>query len=413
MNTLRTSSFLVSALLCMAGSTGALGATAEEVEEAKREQALAEARQATAEADAAVAKAKLGSIDVSKLPKVTGEASKLNVEGNILAYDAVDRIAALIAEDVAGAVGSSTVVIYSEKEINAVLQSRAFRKNLDMLNGEMGKFFVPPLASDNADCKAPAVGGGGLGPLGSIDAALQVLTLFKVDKKYEGMDVTVDSFALATAVLAKLKARGGGKAIYPGTYTVGAFADASGDVFAKSAIVAGIDRLGDNQARIDLALSDIARRKESIKTRSADPKTVPKDCVAAFADSQVILDNLEARAKAMKARGEKFTTAATTVDEKTGASLLQMLAMSEAMARDHAGAFVLQLKPIAAGGTTLTKTSLFATSFRFSGGAIVSYLLVSGVDGTVVRSGTVPEYGGYVKPEHLQGYIAGNRMQRK
>ena len=390
-------------------SVGTLAATQDEVDNAKLQQQLAEARKATAEAEAAEARAKLGTLDTSKLTKPSGEAKGLTVEGTLLAYAAVDRIAEVVATKVQAVVGASPVVIYSEKEINALIQSRAFLKNLQMLDSAMGRIVVPELAADNDKCTEPKSGGAGLGVLGSIDVALQVLSLFKVDKKLEGADVTVDSFALASAVLAKLREKGVTTTIYPALYLAGAFDAPPNDAFSKSEIVRLLDGLDLRQAQMDAKLADITRRREKIKARAEDATNKPTAaCKAAFAEAQTIYDNLEIRIKAAKVRADKYTTVATTVDEKTGVTLLQFLVQSEQMSKMLPGAYVLQLKPIAAGGTTLTKTSLLTTNFRFSGGAIVSYMLVSGSQGAIAASGTIAEYGGYAKPEDL-----GSVMQQK
>jgi hypothetical protein len=72
------------------------------------------------------------------------------------------------------------------------------------------------------------------------------------------------------------------------------------------------------------------------------------------------------------------------------------------MTRTHAGAAVLQIKSIGAGGTTYTKTNIFTTQFRFSGGAIVSYLLVDGIGGNVLASDVLSQYGGFIKADELE-----------
>lgn len=89
---------------CLIASNALADTTQDAIDEAKRVQQLEEARKATAqarqaiaEAEAAEAKAKLGSFDISKLTKPSGEAKGLNIEGTILAYRGLDRIASAIA----------------------------------------------------------------------------------------------------------------------------------------------------------------------------------------------------------------------------------------------------------------------------------------------------------------------------
>lgn len=401
---------LIAATLAMSFSLACApafsAASADEVDAAKRDKDLAEARRDKDKADAEAAKARLGSIDAARFGKPEAEATDTKFEGKILAYNAVRRIAVRIANDVAPVARGRTVVIYSEKELNAILQQRAFATNLKTLNQQMSSYFLPDLPSDRDDCVEPtAKGGGGLGPLGSIDVALQVLQLFRTDKKLQGAEFSPDEFAVAMTVLPHLRLGGVAQVVYPSTYLAGAFSDDAGDIFAKSQTVVQLNALGDNMVTIDEWLAKIAERKGKIAKRSEDKKKMPKACATVFPQDLATLDFHEARIKGMKARGDKFIAAATTVDEKSGASLLQLLASAEKMALDHRGAYVLQLKSVAAGGNTYTKSNVFTTDFRFSGGAIVSYMLVDGQNGTVVVSGTVPEYGGYVKAEELQQYL--------
>ena len=396
--------------LWAACTPAAWAATPEEVDAAKRDKELAEYKRDRDKADAEAAKARLGSIDSSRLSKAEGEATNTRLEGKILAYDAIGRIAGRIADDVAPALQGRTVVIHSDKELNAILQQRAFATNLKNLNQQMTSYLLPPLPSDRPDCAdVDTAGGGGLGPLGSIDVALQVLQLFRSDKKLEGAEFTADEFAVAMAVLPQLRARGVAKVVYPSTYLAGAFAGDGGDLFARSDTVKQLNTLGDNMVRMDGWLAKVAEKKALIAKRSEDRSTLPKACATVFPQDLAILDFHDARIKGMKARGDRFIAAATTVDEKSGASLLQLLASSEKMAADHRGAYVLQLKSIAAGGNTYTKSNAFSTNFRFSGGAIVSYLLVDGDTGTVAASGTFPEYGGYVKSDDMQGFLRAPR----
>ena len=389
--------------LALAAIAGA--ACADELADKKLEEEL---RRDIAQAKADAAKARLGSIDTTDLPKGKGEASSLNVEGTILAYRAVDAIAQRIATITKTALGNSgrPVVIYHEQQLNAVMQYRTFQRQADLLQshtllaigGEKGKVKLPKLLSDEMTCVAPPA------PktlsLDPINAALQVASLFKVDLKVEGRDVTVDEFALATAVLQKLGAEPGAvtSVAYPASYLPGVFAPGSGSL-AKSRIVASVDELAQAQGTLDSLLTLIEARRATL-ARLLEAKPTPA-CKSAYeADLQTLLF-LESKAKALHGSAERMQGLALAIDEKRGVSGLQQLLISEALSSQFERAFVLQLKPVAAGGATLTKTNLFRTRFLFSGGAIVSYLLFDGAGGQINAAGTIPYYAGFIPAEDL------------
>lgn len=392
-----------------------MAATQDDVDAAKREADLAKARQDKAEAEAAESKARLGALTVQGVPTGKGEASSLNVEGKILAYKAIDQVASSIASTITPTLavhrtmkvnGQDTsvippLVIYGEKELNALMQARALRRNVALLDSAIVDFAIPDLASDAKEC-VQTKGGAGLAPLAAIDVGLQVLSLFRIDKKISGMDVTVDDFALAMAVMQKVRQSSKTTpVVLPASYLPGAFAsDDDQDIFRTSKLMALLDKLVDDATGIDPVLADIGKRRDDIKKRSEDKKATAT-CKDAYRRDTAILDNLEARGKGLQSRVDKLMSAVTTVDDKTGATILQNLAIADSLADTYKGAYILQLKPIAAGGATLAKTSFFSTSFQFSGGAIVSYLLVDGVSGQTVNAGTVTAYGGFVKEDEL------------
>ena len=352
---------------------------------------IAEARQATAEAQAAEAKARLGTLSATA---PTGEASGLGAEGKLMAYAAVDDIARIIAADVKRSANQSPVVIYSAKELNAVVQARAVLRNVQDLDKAMKSFRLPNLAAEIDDCKEPGEGGAVIPVL---DALSILQSLLKVSKNAAGADVTVDDFALASAVLRQLRLAGVNNTVYPAQYFADAFADPAQDPLAQSEIAKGVAALNTDLALVDLRLADIAKRKEKVQQR-ADDKTKPATptCQAAFAEAKILFDNSTARGTALNARANAIITSAAAVDETTGAVRLQVLAQMEKLSKGRAGAYVLQLKPVAAGGTTLTKTNLFWTNFFVSGSAVVAYMLTDAA-GSVVASGVVGQHGGQVK----------------
>ncbi|WP_143684829.1 hypothetical protein [Variovorax sp. KK3] len=402
----RTISLALLSLALIASRVHAV--TSEELEELTRQRDAAQAQRDIATANAEAAKARLGSIDTSTLPKGTGVAASLNVEGKILATQAVSAIATTIAADVASVNPKpSAVVIYSEHELAAVLQYRTFLRQVELAKKSEAATVLPKLESESA-CAARAGprasaadesgGGTGLPPLAAVGAALQVLSLFKIDKKLDGIDVEITDFVLATEVMGKLSAQGI-PTVYPPSYLPGAF----GSTSQSSEALTKYNELAGGIKTLDGFIIDAGLSRDGVNKRAA-ASGASAACKSAAARDADALNRAEARARAQLAAATQLNTALNAVDEKTGASTLQKLMLAEALARHFKSApFVLQLKPFAAGGATLTKTNLFTTNFYFSGGAIVSYLLINGETGETVKARTVPMYGGFIKNGDLPG----------
>ena len=422
-------------VLCLGIATSAHAApTQADVDEATlaktfwaARQAEAESRQKVAEAEAAAAKAKLGTLDLSKFKEADIDVKTLNVEGKILSYQAMDRIATVIARDVAAraqpaASGPDTpasapraIVIVNDKILNAVQQARSFKAAAAQLTQAIGDVVIPTLAADNAQCNQPPEGGGGIGVLGGIDAALQIAQIFKIDRNLEGTDVTIDDFALASSVLAKLKAAQTGKVVLASTYLPFGL-QASTPAPASGSLSKQLNDLTDGQVKLDQRLAEINRRRDKLTARESDTAVKPPDaCKKAFDDARRTYTSVETQAKNLKDRADRLLVAATAIDTTSGAPVLQSLLQAEALATTYSGAYLLHLKPIAGGGTTYTKKNLLWSSVGVGGGAVVAYLLTGGADGAAVASGTVSEYGGFVKPEDLGTFIEAQReaSQRK
>lgn len=112
------------------------------------------------------------------------------------------------------------------------------------------------------------------------------------------------------------------------------------------------------------------------------------------------LEEFSNRVSVFKDALAQVNAALTKTSDQSGMALIQSLVLAERLATNMKGAFLLQVKPIAAGGTTHASTTIFGTSFSFSGGAIVSYVLYK-PDGLVATAGTVPVFAGLVKEKKL------------
>lgn len=409
-----TSSFAL--VLCIGPYPSAYAQSADDVAAAQRQVAMAQARRDIEQANAEEARAKLGTLDTSVLPKGTGETTSLNVEAKILAYQSVNTVATKIAAKVAAlSPKPSAIVIYSDKEIGAVQQFRSFQQQAAVFHkavansagtGTSGIPALPKLESDSTCASltpsAPAVAaeeaGGGIAPLTVVGTALQLLSIFKTDKKLTGIDVDIADFALATDVAGKLIEQQIA-VVYPPTFFLRAFSVKPGA--PTSVVLSEYDVLGADSTNLEAFLGLITARRDTINELAAG-KVASASCKNIFARDIAKLSHYESVAKALKAAGDQQLTSLIKIDDKTGITSLQALVAAETFATHfNAAPFVLQLKPIAAGGATLTQTNLFTTHFYFSGGAVVSFLLLDTASGNVVLAGTIPAYGGFVEASQL------------
>lgn len=400
-------SCLVAAAVAVSAS-GALAVTQEQLEQAQRERDLAKALQEKAEAEAAAAKARLGSLDTSALPKGSGEASGLSIEGRVMAYRAAGRI----ADDILAAVANlpqRPVVLYSQAELNAVMRYRALVRQTQLLQQAVTHVTVDPahpqlpqLSSESGPCAKPIRGativpsGVKLGPLDQVGVALQLLSLFKSDRKLTGADVSLDDLGLAALVMERL-VHAGVRVAYPPSYLPMLFS-ASADPFAQSPLLQSVQAVFENQTALDQLRRLVTRKRDELSHRE---EGASPDCKALMEADLGTLATLEANATAVGTAIGQLQATLLKVDESSGAAGLQSVFVAESLARTFAGAYVLQLKALSAGGATQARTNLFGTRFSFSGGAIVSYLILDGESGQVLDAGTRTRYAGFLDEGQL------------
>lgn len=357
-----------------------------------------------AQAEAEAAKARLGSLDTSELPKGKGEATDLHIEGKILGYRAADEVAGRIA-DAVRAVNPQSIVLFSEKQLGAVLQYRTYLRQTDLLHEAIDKVSgndaslpaLPPLESDAGDCNgARSSAKVNTVPMLTIGAAVQLLSLFKTDKTLIGKEFDPNQMAFSAAVLGKLRQHRI-KVAYPASYLPKVFT-VEQDPYAQSTVLKRYDWLMRRQATLTMMHRLISRRIAELKEKASRARG---DCKEMYARDVAKLEVLDVNVSTLESTLTQLQTALLKTDDVTGAPVLQTLLVSEALAESFKGAHVLQLNAIAAGGATLAKTSIFSTKFFFSGGFIGSYLLFDGQSGELVSSGTERFYAGFVEQGQL------------
>lgn len=365
------------------------------VEEAKRKQEIAEANKATAEAQRDTYKAIVGELNKDDLPKGTVSVDKAEIEAKILAYKSADKAATSITDGISKLTPAPTkIVVFTGKEINNIAAYKAFKKQADLLNTRLATLKnLPPLLSDPLPkpCKAPQKTF--VAPLLAVETALQVLALFKKDTSFTGHDVTLDDFAVYTMVLSKLSAKGI-EVIYPPMYYPGLFEDPANQL----QIYKTFENLSQSQFDLEDKLKEIGEIKERLsKLAEAEADNI---CKHYYTTDLETMNRRETQIKEVQTFLGQIITALMKPDEQTGLSVLQQYATAERLTTDFKSAYLLQIKPIAAGGTARIKTTFFGSRLSFGGGSIISYMLTNG-DGKFITAGTVQNYGGYVRAKDV------------
>jgi hypothetical protein len=369
---------------------------------AQQAQAMAEARKAIAEADLAAAKARLGSV-TQPLPSGSGTATTLNIEGKILAYRAADKAADQIATAIipvikAQEANKQKIVFLSAKEVANVSLLQAFNEQAALLLAQVPKLVIP--SDIPRPCPKPAPpkyrAEEFIAPGVAIDAGLTLLRLFKTDRTLVGEDVTLDDFAIVALLAGKL---GGYQLVYPPSYFPDAFGSAAApqvyETFNK--LLEAQFTVANLQDRIAIKKQEVADRKKQAEKDEACQKILDADAAR--------LDALSSQASVFKDTLTQVNAALTKTADPSGIALIQSLALAERLATNMKGALLLQVKAVAAGGTTHTSTNIFGSSFSFSGGAIVSYVLYTS-SGLVARAGTIPAFAGLFKDEKINDALA-------
>ena len=367
-----------------------------QLEEAKRKQEIAEANKATAEAQRDTYKAIVGELDTSKLPEGKTTAEKTEIEANILAYKAAEQASDKIATVIAGVNPKPLkVVLFSEKEINTVVAYKAFNLQAGLLLTRIAALKnLPNLQSK--PLPKPCTGSQTtkfVPPLLAVETALQVMALFKKDTSLSGTSVTLDDFAIYSIIMKKLKEKGI-SVVYTPFYYPGIFEDPS----KQLQVFATFEKLNQSEFSLGDTLDQIVQIKSELTDllkKENDPS-----CRRFYESDLANYSDHEKKINEVKSFLSQIITALMKPDEKSGLSVLQQYAVAESLSTEYKSAYLLQLKPIAAGGTSRITTNILGSKLSFGGGAILSFMLTNG-NGEYITSGNVTQYGGFVRDSQL------------
>jgi|CXWL01.1.fsa_nt_gi hypothetical protein len=365
-----------------------------ELAEAKKKQALAEAEKATAEAQRDTFKAKLGDLSTDKIEKSTLTTDKLAIEGKLLAYKSAMAIANTIGGSVSEKIPSKKLVIATQLLNDLILYQTFMTQTELLLNSITPLTTKPKLQTDPLPsvCSEKVEKSRFVPPLDVASIAIQLISLLKVDTTVKGIEATIDEFGFAAALSAELSLKGI-DVVYPSRFYAGALAPPQ-----DLQIVTRVNELSRSKIKLDHFLDWLIGRQNELKASAAKASNA---CKALYARDVETLENLGRVVKDAATTTQGILDQVMKTENQSGIKLLQQLSFAEILRRNYQDAAILELKTLEAGGAAKTKEAFWGTSLRFSGGAVIAYMLFEGKTGRILTSGLVPHYSGYIEDSEI------------
>lgn len=364
----------------------------QELKDMQADAALAKAKLELAQSEVDLLKLKFGAIDTTNLPKGNATVADMNLEGSLRAYAAAKQS----LDEIAGVVQAAKltrVILAADSQLQALNQYRSFMLQLDGVTKKADEALSeqPPSLAD------PCIKRGGSHLLSvtaiatgvvAVNSLLSIAALFKKDIDLKGKEVTLNDYGITSLMLRALADKNI-KVIYPAAHYVLPPANDTGDVIKKWTDLYGHKK----------GLNDAARNFSQQYAALPEHKDPTPECKNALARQKTFVDDYVAGLAAAAKTIDDIDTALTKQDAQSGLSLISSYLVSERVAKSiQAGDPVLQIKAIAASGSTQTKKNWFRTKISYGGGSIIAYQLF-GQDGTVIKADTVPWYAGYIEDE--------------
>jgi hypothetical protein len=318
------------------------------------------------------------------------------VEGVILAFDAVGKLADYIAARVMEVnKAKAPIVFHNPADFVALGELRAFNSLAEVFC----KMLADLLArAEKLREKSPfdasmgqleflsLTAAGAVGAIGSlISSGLQILSLFRADHTFKNYKVEVEDQVLAITVAGRLAS------------SIPVFSSGVVPVkpAAESPALKTLKGLKDQRMKLQAALALLGEDEDEEPVApgaTSEPKKPPKPApiVKLIAEINQALKDFDT-----------FVQSLSKVDDKTGASRLSQIIIGETLdALLDKGALILWLKAVAAGGGTHARITTFTDELTYSGGAIASYAIFNG-SGALKEANTVPMYGGKISISKL------------
>lgn len=374
------------------------------------QKAAADARKADAEAQTAAFKAMIGDVPASGINGTVETKDKAGAtEAALLAGRAVRLAASRIAADLPEGDTKRSLLLYAQGDVPNFTALLTFRAQTSLIkraleeaqNVSIGANQKAPLPQTEA---VPFAGAVGLG----LEAASKILGFFRSDYAIGGVQLTLDDSMLLHALAGDETIRKKYTVRLPSQYNAQALTNPADGVLTSLIELARLkDTVAGRVAQHDRAkthfLAEAAKAPEAQKAPLQANAAVHEQATAAINGAVALY--------------AAFFTKLTAADDK-GNVPISTVVREDVIARAlDAGADLLVVKLQASGGAYYTKKNLWTffggMPFYNMGGVVASYVLLSGKEGAVLRSGVVPIHGGFIKSNEVQGVVEGKADRKK
>jgi hypothetical protein len=296
---------------------------------------------------------------ITPLEGKTEVDEKVLIEAEILAYRMLDAAATTIATAVAPKAGAA-IVIHNGADLAAVGAYRAFSGQMEALAKEYDAIAAPSQPDALAIAGAAIVG-----ITAAVKTVIDLVALFRTDRKIQGVQVEIMDLALVSEVAGKLAAN------------------------KKKVYISELYPLEIQTEHGATVQGDLDRVRQA-----AIAAKLRVDALVAGADKEKATARLNALDTIRAAFDDILTRVAAEGSGPVLATLIRGAAVETFLKKGN----VLYLKVLKAGGTNETKKNIFGSSkeVQHSGGVIVNYVLFDD-DGSVLLSSTVNAYSGEMK----------------
>jgi hypothetical protein len=395
--------------------------TADQVAAAKAAKDLADARKAQADAEkasseaaSAAAKAKYGDFTASAY---TGTAELGTNAGNAEALLLAAVAVRAIAKEFATAIGKSqpavtNALLFTSSTVPDFQALIVFNAQHEGVKAAQKATTENTKDAPRSDTLGQSVASVGLG----LEALNKVLSYFKTDYKFQGIEVATTDGMLLAALAGELRALNPAiRARAPAMYQ--AKPDKT-DQQALDEIRSAFD-IGDlaaqrtrQHASAQVQLETALATQQKIKDDATKPKPERDKAEAEAARLQKeIAKAKEAAAqwKALADRVDAWALKLATPDDKGQVPLANVVRQGALRGQLDAGAALVIVQLHKAAGTGYTKknilSSLGANPFFVMGGAVATMTAFEGRSGDVLTSSLVPVHGGYHSVSNVQAIV--------